>query len=344
MDEGAEHPGEPGPAERADVRALFRREFGSITRTAYFVVGDWEVAPRDRAGTRPCRPYDIGRRCKEWRAREVGCAEWRFAARSGLADARRWDVRSSSSASGCAAIGIDVARRPGAILTLPAHNNARGDRIALLRRSIRHRDRVAARLQRKRGQDPPRGVVKRSRSFWERVTNDIDSHLRDELRRVADGLDLREEVALQHVKATQPTDWADFAVVASTTRLLHRSRAHPHATARRRAPACALVAGAVALPIALRDRPSDSAPVAAGQPIATGYRSTATVRVGPPPSQTPSSSQPSPTTTTQPVSVKLADPVQFALRSGLRRQGAPPGASAFRRTWGRLRRDDRRSR
>src|ERR1700722_14606765 len=43
MNEGAEHPGEPGPAERA-FDALFRREFGSIARTAYFVVGDWEVA------------------------------------------------------------------------------------------------------------------------------------------------------------------------------------------------------------------------------------------------------------------------------------------------------------
>src|ERR1700680_4146242 len=43
MTDGAERPAEPGTAERA-FDALFRREFGRITRTAYLVVGDWEVA------------------------------------------------------------------------------------------------------------------------------------------------------------------------------------------------------------------------------------------------------------------------------------------------------------
>ena len=43
MDDGTDRPAEPGPAEGA-FDALFRREFGPITRTAYLVVGDWEVA------------------------------------------------------------------------------------------------------------------------------------------------------------------------------------------------------------------------------------------------------------------------------------------------------------
>jgi RNA polymerase sigma-70 factor, ECF subfamily len=43
MTDGAERPAETGAAEGA-FDALFRREFGPITRTAYLVVGDWEVA------------------------------------------------------------------------------------------------------------------------------------------------------------------------------------------------------------------------------------------------------------------------------------------------------------
>jgi RNA polymerase sigma-70 factor (ECF subfamily) len=43
MTDGAERRAEPGAAEHA-FDALFRREFGPITRTAYLVVGDWEVA------------------------------------------------------------------------------------------------------------------------------------------------------------------------------------------------------------------------------------------------------------------------------------------------------------
>ena len=43
MTEGAQRPGEPATAE-STFDALFRREFGPITRTAYLVVGDWEVA------------------------------------------------------------------------------------------------------------------------------------------------------------------------------------------------------------------------------------------------------------------------------------------------------------
>ena len=40
MKRGAESPDSAGPA----FDALFRREFGPITRTAYLIVGDWEVA------------------------------------------------------------------------------------------------------------------------------------------------------------------------------------------------------------------------------------------------------------------------------------------------------------
>ena len=43
MTEGAQRPGEPGATGSA-FDALFRREFAPITRTAYLVVGDWEVA------------------------------------------------------------------------------------------------------------------------------------------------------------------------------------------------------------------------------------------------------------------------------------------------------------
>jgi len=43
MTDGAERPAETGTAESA-FDALFRREFGPIARTAYLVVGDWEVA------------------------------------------------------------------------------------------------------------------------------------------------------------------------------------------------------------------------------------------------------------------------------------------------------------
>jgi RNA polymerase sigma-70 factor (ECF subfamily) len=43
MTGGVHRPVEPGTAEDA-FDALFRREFGPITRVAYLVVGDWEVA------------------------------------------------------------------------------------------------------------------------------------------------------------------------------------------------------------------------------------------------------------------------------------------------------------
>ena len=43
MTEGSGRPAEPGAGERA-FDALFRREFGPITKVAYLVVGDWEIS------------------------------------------------------------------------------------------------------------------------------------------------------------------------------------------------------------------------------------------------------------------------------------------------------------
>ncbi len=43
MSGGSQDPGDPAMAGD-DFDALFRRELGPITRTAYLVVGDWEVA------------------------------------------------------------------------------------------------------------------------------------------------------------------------------------------------------------------------------------------------------------------------------------------------------------
>src|SRR6202521_146262 len=110
-----------------------------------------------------------------------------------------------------------------------------------------------------------------------------DSRLRDALRDAVDGHYLREDVALQEVNAAQPTEWADFTVVALEDDL--GSRRSQHARAQRIVGAVAavgaLLAGAVALPVARRDRPGPPAPRPAGQPVTTGYRSTVTVRIGP---------------------------------------------------------------
>jgi hypothetical protein len=147
----------------------------------------------------------------------------------------------------------------------------------------------------------------------------FDSRLRDELHEAVDGHDLREEIALQHVKSMQPTEWSDFAVVALED---PTSPHRPHARAQRLVgvlAACALLAGAVALPVALRNRPP--AARAAAAPVTTGYRSTATVRIGPAPSHpSPSSGSTPASPTTAPLGVKLTDPVLVALRPEVRDQ------------------------
>jgi hypothetical protein len=143
-----------------------------------------------------------------------------------------------------------------------------------------------------------------------------DSRIHDVLRHLVDGHDLREELALQQVKAAQSTDWADFTVVALEDDLVARRPRHGRAQRIVVAVAvCALVAGAVALPIALRNRPRPSPPATAGQPVTTGYRSTVKVRIGPPPAQ-PSTATAS--TTTQPAGVTIGNPVRMALASGIR--------------------------
>jgi hypothetical protein len=138
-----------------------------------------------------------------------------------------------------------------------------------------------------------------------------DSRLRDGLRQAVAGHDLREEIALEHVKATHPTGWGDFTVGTVEDLAAPRSQ---HARVHRivgAVAACALLAGAVALPLALRNRAGGPAPRPASQPVTTGYRSTVTVRVGPPPSQRS-------TPTTRPLGITLADPVHLALASGTR--------------------------
>jgi len=143
----------------------------------------------------------------------------------------------------------------------------------------------------------------------------FDHRLRDGLRQAVDGHDLHEDIALQHVKATQPIEWADMTVGALDDLTAPRL---PHARTQRivgAVAACALLAGAVALPVALRNRPRDRAPRPAGQSVTTGYRSTVTVRIGPAPSQ-PSTVTVS--TTPRPVSVRPGNPVQLALASGTR--------------------------
>ena len=143
-----------------------------------------------------------------------------------------------------------------------------------------------------------------------------DSRIHEVLRHVVDGHDLREELALQEVKAAQPTDWADFTVVALEDDVAARRPRHGHALRIIVAvAACTLVAGAVVLPITLRNRPRPSGPPAAGQPVTTGYRSTVKVRVGLPPAPPTTATG---STTTQPVGVKLGNSVQLALASGTR--------------------------
>ena len=138
----------------------------------------------------------------------------------------------------------------------------------------------------------------------------FDSRLRDELREAAHAHDLREDDALHRVKATPPAEWADLGVVAleEVPRSHRRGQQVVGALA-----ACALIAGAVALPVALRSRSRDAAPAAADQPVTTGYRSTVVIRVGEAPpasSRTNSGSQTGDRTRPDP---PLTDPVRLAL-------------------------------
>ena len=124
MTDGAERRAEPGAAEGA-FDALFRREFGPITRTAYLVVGDWEDRAGDRAG--------------HVRAGAAPLAEGAGDGESGRLGATGGDPRRGPLAAGTRARSLargrarPTATRPepstldirAALLTLPAANAPR---------------------------------------------------------------------------------------------------------------------------------------------------------------------------------------------------------------------------
>ncbi len=123
MTDGAERRAEPGAAVGA-FDALFRREFGPITRTAYLVVGDWEVA-REIAQDAFVQALRHWQKVQEmdspggW-VRRVAI---RDAVRSRRRDARgRALLRDRSRAGEAApAVGIDIRE---ALLALPARQRA----------------------------------------------------------------------------------------------------------------------------------------------------------------------------------------------------------------------------
>ena len=109
----------------------------------------------------------------------------------------------------------------------------------------------------------------------------VDERLRTTLRDAAGGHALDEEQALRAVRARvpQPTTGTDPVDVEERPRPPARG---PRVLAG--LAACALLAGAVALPFALRSTRHDAATGAAasggcGHAVATGYRSTAVVRL-----------------------------------------------------------------
>ena len=123
MTEGAQRPGQPGTTEAA-FDALFRREFVPIARTAYLVVGDWEVA-REIAQDAFVQAL---RHWKKVRAMEspggwVRRVAIRDAVRTRGRDARRVTLSgvASVAATEPAPLGLDVRT---ALLTLPRRQRA----------------------------------------------------------------------------------------------------------------------------------------------------------------------------------------------------------------------------
>jgi RNA polymerase sigma-70 factor (ECF subfamily) len=122
MTEGAQRPGEPAATEHFDD--LFRREFAPITRTAYLVVGDWEVA-REIAqdafvqALRHWKKVQAMDRPGGW-VRRVAI---RDAVRSRRRDARGRALGADDVAPGAGdpALALDVRT---ALLTLPAQQRA----------------------------------------------------------------------------------------------------------------------------------------------------------------------------------------------------------------------------
>jgi RNA polymerase sigma-70 factor, ECF subfamily len=123
MTEGAQRPDEPGSTETS-FDDLFRREFTPITRTAYLVVGDWEVAREiaQDAFVQALRNWPQVQRLERpggW-VRRVAI---RDAVRSRDRDARRrtLPVGPAPGSGDTTATAVDVRT---ALLTLPARQRA----------------------------------------------------------------------------------------------------------------------------------------------------------------------------------------------------------------------------
>ncbi len=145
----------------------------------------------------------------------------------------------------------------------------------------------------------------------------FDSRLRDALRQATDAHDLRDGDALQAVLATRAdrVRIAGLEDVDPPRRVHARSQRIVGAVA-----ACALLAGALAIPLAVRDRSRDAAPPAAGSSSSGArYRSTVTIRVAEAPSSPSPSIPPTVTSTTPAPRVTLTDPRRLALLPATRK-------------------------
>jgi RNA polymerase sigma factor (sigma-70 family) len=123
MTEGAQRPDEPAATETS-FDDLFRREFVAITRTAYLVVGDWEVAREiaQDAFVQALRNWPKVQRFERpggW-VRRVAI---RDAVRSRARDARGRDlpVNAAGGSGDTTALTVDVRT---ALLTLPPRQRA----------------------------------------------------------------------------------------------------------------------------------------------------------------------------------------------------------------------------
>jgi RNA polymerase sigma-70 factor (ECF subfamily) len=121
MKRRAESPDSAGPA----FDALFRREFGPITRTAYLIVGDWEVA-REIAQDAFVQVLRHWKKVQEMESpggwvRRVAI---RDALRSRRRDARRRSLISSMSPALVAESSVGRPDVRAALLTLPRQQRA----------------------------------------------------------------------------------------------------------------------------------------------------------------------------------------------------------------------------
>ncbi len=139
----------------------------------------------------------------------------------------------------------------------------------------------------------------------------LDSRIRDELRAVTSSHDLDEDAALRAVKDRAAR--ANVNVVPledgnEPRRPLARSQRLVGALA-----AAALIAGAIAVPFALRDRSRETAtPSEAAGGSGTRYRSTVVIRVDEAPTVEP-------TPTTKPSRIELTDAGRLAMTSAIRK-------------------------